>query len=142
MILQAGAGIIVNGLVPFSQMFQDAFGLEGVIAEDNAIAAAVQRCGWIIFPATRACRPVRPTRCRRSARQCVTGDGPFPDLGLVQALPPQHRGLLPVRGCLVLCDHPRPILRGKRAADRTRRRITGTLLHRPADTPRGPGFGL
>ena len=25
MILQAGAGIIVNGLVPFSQMFQDAF---------------------------------------------------------------------------------------------------------------------
>jgi len=75
MILQAGAGIIVNGLVPFSQMFQDAFGLEGVIAEDNAIAAAVQRCGWIILPATRACRPVRPTRCRRSARQCVTGDG-------------------------------------------------------------------
>ena len=43
MILQAGAGIIVNGLVPFSQMFQDAFGLEGVIAEDNAIAAAVRR---------------------------------------------------------------------------------------------------
>jgi len=42
MILQAGAGIIVNGLVPLSQMFQDAFGLEGVIAEDNAIAAAVQ----------------------------------------------------------------------------------------------------
>lgn len=42
MILQAGAGIIVNALVPFSQMFDDAFGLEGVIAEDNAIAAAVQ----------------------------------------------------------------------------------------------------
>lgn len=42
MILQAGAGIIVQGLVPFSQMFQDAFGLQGVIAEDNAIAAAVQ----------------------------------------------------------------------------------------------------
>src|SRR5659263_567095 len=42
MILQAGAGIIVNGLIPFSQMFSDAFGLEGVIAEDNAIAAAVQ----------------------------------------------------------------------------------------------------
>lgn len=42
MILQAGAGIIVNGLIPFSQMFQDAFGLEGVVAEDNAIAAAVQ----------------------------------------------------------------------------------------------------
>lgn len=42
MILQAGAGIIVNGLIPFSQMFQDAFGLKGVVAEDNAIAAAVQ----------------------------------------------------------------------------------------------------
>lgn len=42
MILQAGASIIVQGLVPFSQMFQDAFGLQGVIAEDNAIAAAVQ----------------------------------------------------------------------------------------------------
>src|SRR5699024_1461374 len=42
MILQAGADIIVNSLVPFSQMFEDAFGLEAVIAEDNAIAAAVQ----------------------------------------------------------------------------------------------------
>ncbi|MEE6282939.1 PTS ascorbate transporter subunit IIC [Georgenia sp. MJ170] len=42
MILQAGSGIIVDSLVPFSQMFEDAFGLEGVIAEDNAIAAAVQ----------------------------------------------------------------------------------------------------
>jgi len=42
MILQAGAGIIVGALIPFSQMFEDAFGLEGVIAEDNAIAAAVQ----------------------------------------------------------------------------------------------------
>ena len=42
MILQAGASIIVDSLVPFSQLFEDAFGLEGVIAEDNAIAAAVQ----------------------------------------------------------------------------------------------------
>lgn len=42
MILQAGADIIVNSLVPFSQLFEDAFGLQGVIAEDNAIAAAVQ----------------------------------------------------------------------------------------------------
>lgn len=42
MMLQAGAGIIVGSLIPFSQLFQDAFGLEGVIAEDNAIAAAVQ----------------------------------------------------------------------------------------------------
>lgn len=42
MMLQAGSSIIVEGLVPFSVMFDDAFGLEGVIAEDNAIAAAVQ----------------------------------------------------------------------------------------------------
>lgn len=42
MILQAGAGIIINGLVPFSTMFSAAFGMKGVIAEDNAIAAAVQ----------------------------------------------------------------------------------------------------
>src|SRR5690625_1972886 len=42
MILQAGAGIVVDSLIPFSQLFDDAFGLEGVIAEDNAIAAAVQ----------------------------------------------------------------------------------------------------
>lgn len=42
MILQAGAGLVVNGLIPFSTMFQDAFGLSGVLAEDNAIAATVQ----------------------------------------------------------------------------------------------------
>ena len=42
MILQAGAGIIVASLLVFSTMFQDAFGLNGVVAEDNAIAAAVQ----------------------------------------------------------------------------------------------------
>lgn len=42
MILQAGSTIIVGALVPFSQMFESAFGLEGVVAEDNAIAAAVQ----------------------------------------------------------------------------------------------------
>ncbi|WP_104177552.1 PTS ascorbate transporter subunit IIC [Cryobacterium sp. Y50] len=42
MILQAGAGIIVASLLVFSTMFQDAFGLDGVVAEDNAIAAAVQ----------------------------------------------------------------------------------------------------
>lgn len=42
MILEAGASIITDSLVPFSQMFEDAFGLDGVVAEDNAIAAAVQ----------------------------------------------------------------------------------------------------
>ncbi|MEY9971419.1 PTS system ascorbate-specific IIC component [Lysinibacillus sp. RC46] len=41
-MLQQGANIIVNSLVPFSQIFESAFKLTGVIAEDNAIAAAVQ----------------------------------------------------------------------------------------------------
>lgn len=42
LILQQGAGIIVAALSPFSVMFTEAFGLNGLIAEDNAIAAAVQ----------------------------------------------------------------------------------------------------
>ncbi|MEQ6378517.1 PTS ascorbate transporter subunit IIC [Bacillaceae bacterium S4-13-56] len=42
LILQQGAGIIVNSLIPFSTMFTEAFGLTGIVAEDNAIAAAVQ----------------------------------------------------------------------------------------------------
>lgn len=42
LILQLGADIIVTALVPFSTMFTDAFGLTGIVAEDNAIAAAVQ----------------------------------------------------------------------------------------------------
>ena len=42
MILQAGAGIIVQGLIPFSTMFSNAFNLTGVIAEDNSLVAAVQ----------------------------------------------------------------------------------------------------
>ncbi|MBP1040954.1 PTS ascorbate transporter subunit IIC [Vagococcus sp. BWB3-3] len=41
-MLQQGSSIIVSSLVPFSQMFENAFKLTGVIAEDNAIAAAVQ----------------------------------------------------------------------------------------------------
>lgn len=41
-ILQAGANIIVGALIPFSQLFESAFNLQGVVAEDNAIAAAVQ----------------------------------------------------------------------------------------------------
>lgn len=42
LILQQGAGIIVNALIPFSTMFNEAFGLTGVVAEDNALVAAVQ----------------------------------------------------------------------------------------------------
>lgn len=42
LILQQGANIIVGSLTPFSVMFTEAFGLNGIVAEDNAIAAAVQ----------------------------------------------------------------------------------------------------
>ncbi|WP_284140809.1 MULTISPECIES: PTS ascorbate transporter subunit IIC [unclassified Virgibacillus] len=42
LILQQGANIIVGSLIPFSTMFTEAFGLTGIVAEDNAIAAAVQ----------------------------------------------------------------------------------------------------
>lgn len=42
LILQQGANIIVNSLVPFSNMFTAAFGLTGIVGEDNAVAAAVQ----------------------------------------------------------------------------------------------------
>ncbi|MFM1652665.1 PTS ascorbate transporter subunit IIC [Brevibacillus sp. B_LB10_24] len=42
LILQAGSGIIVNALVPFSTMFTSAFGLHGIVAEDNSLVAAVQ----------------------------------------------------------------------------------------------------
>ncbi|WP_156855231.1 PTS ascorbate transporter subunit IIC [Oceanobacillus sp. AG] len=42
LILQQGSNIIVNALIPFSTMFTEAFGLTGIVAEDNAIAAAVQ----------------------------------------------------------------------------------------------------
>lgn len=42
LILQQGAGIIVNALIPFSTMFNEAFGLTGIVAEDNALVAAVQ----------------------------------------------------------------------------------------------------
>ncbi|WP_423408373.1 PTS ascorbate transporter subunit IIC [Heyndrickxia sp. MSNUG] len=43
LILQQGAGIIVNALIPFSTMFTEAFGLKGIVAEDNALVAAVQQ---------------------------------------------------------------------------------------------------
>ena len=43
LILQAGAGIIVNALTPFSTMFTSAFQLSGIVAEDNSLVAAVQK---------------------------------------------------------------------------------------------------
>ncbi len=42
LILQQGANIIVSALIPFSMMFTKAFGLTGVVAEDNSLVAAVQ----------------------------------------------------------------------------------------------------
>ena len=42
LILQAGAGLIVNALIPFSGIFTQAFHLTGFVAEDNALVAAVQ----------------------------------------------------------------------------------------------------
>lgn len=42
-MLQQGSAIIVGSLIPFSTMFENAFQLKGVVAEDNAIAAAVQQ---------------------------------------------------------------------------------------------------
>lgn len=42
LILQQGSNIIVNSLVPFSEMFTNAFGLTGIVAEDNALVATVQ----------------------------------------------------------------------------------------------------
>jgi len=41
LILSGGAGMIVNALIPFSTLFQEAFHLSGVVAEDNALVAAV-----------------------------------------------------------------------------------------------------
>lgn len=42
LILQAGSGIIVDALIPFSELFTKAFNLSGIVAEDNALVAAVQ----------------------------------------------------------------------------------------------------
>ncbi|MDQ0177603.1 PTS ascorbate transporter subunit IIC [Bacillus chungangensis] len=42
LILQQGSNIIVNALIPFSSMFTEAFGLTGIVAEDNALIGAVQ----------------------------------------------------------------------------------------------------
>lgn len=42
LMLNAGASIVIGALTPFSQVFTEAFNLTGFVAEDNAIAAAVQ----------------------------------------------------------------------------------------------------
>lgn len=42
LILQQGSNVIVNALIPFSSMFTEAFGLTGIVAEDNALIGAVQ----------------------------------------------------------------------------------------------------
>ncbi|MBS5065164.1 MAG: PTS ascorbate transporter subunit IIC [Hungatella hathewayi] len=42
MVLNAGSGIICGALIPFSTMCTSAFGMAGVVPEDNALVAAVQ----------------------------------------------------------------------------------------------------
>ncbi|MDD3361150.1 MAG: PTS ascorbate transporter subunit IIC [Hespellia sp.] len=42
LILSAGSSLICTALVPFSTMFNAAFGITGVVPEDNALVAAVQ----------------------------------------------------------------------------------------------------
>jgi PTS system ascorbate-specific IIC component len=42
LILLGGASVIITALTPFGIMFASAFGLTGIIAEDNALVAAVQ----------------------------------------------------------------------------------------------------
>jgi len=42
LVLTAGATIIVSALIPFSTMFTKAFGLTGVVPEDNSLVAGVQ----------------------------------------------------------------------------------------------------
>jgi PTS system ascorbate-specific IIC component len=42
LILQGGVTILINGLVPFSNLFTAVFHLNGIVAEDNSLAAAVQ----------------------------------------------------------------------------------------------------
>jgi len=42
LILNAGSGVICGALIPFSEMFNRAFGMSGVVPEDNALVAAVQ----------------------------------------------------------------------------------------------------
>ena len=42
LILSAGSNLICTALVPFSTMFNSAFGVSGVVPEDNALVAAVQ----------------------------------------------------------------------------------------------------
>lgn len=42
MVLQIGSMVVVNSLTPFSEMFDKAFGLTGLMLEDNAVSQFVQ----------------------------------------------------------------------------------------------------
>ena len=42
LILSAGSNVIVGALIPFSSMFNSAFGMAGIVPEDNSLVAAVQ----------------------------------------------------------------------------------------------------
>lgn len=50
LILSAGAGVIVENLIPFSEMFTDAFKLTGVVPIDEAVVGALsEKVGMILF---------------------------------------------------------------------------------------------
>ncbi|MDT2816679.1 hypothetical protein M2909_06355 [Vagococcus lutrae] len=42
MVLQIGSMVVINSLTPFSEMFDKAFGLTGLMLEDNAVSQFVQ----------------------------------------------------------------------------------------------------
>ncbi|HEY4537053.1 hypothetical protein K5X77_07615 [Vagococcus lutrae] len=42
MVLQIGSMVVVNSLTPFSEMFDKAFGLTGLMLEDNAVSQFIQ----------------------------------------------------------------------------------------------------
>ena len=67
----------------------------------------------------------RRTACVDERRQSpsITSGGRLPDVGVVQPLPAEHRGFLPVRGRLVLRDHRQLVPRGEPAPARSGRRI-------------------
>ena len=55
------------------------------------------------------------------------GLGPFPHLGLIEALAAQHRTFLAVRGREIFIENPVAVLRGKRPAGRPGRRVNRLL---------------
>ena len=73
-------------------------------------------------PASHADPRTRPCRTSSVAAHTVP-IRPRPSTDSNRYLPPQHRGLLPVRCSRVLRDHPGPVLRRERPAHRLRRRI-------------------